>query len=832
MHNKIVKGEIVMIKKLFTIITTMLAIMVINGQTVQAEEKQWELNEITFNKDSSYQVGTDIEIIPDITGDRTGLKYKYVWMKDNWNQWGVLKDFSEDASFIWTPDISGKYYIYVDVTDTEGNSVTKSVEVNVETAVYHFHGISSNLHSTHKTGSNLNISAEVSGNKSGLTYKFVWMKNNWEKWDVIKDFDSEAEVEWSPSEKGEYKIYVDIKDGEGKTSTYTRDFIIKNYVWSFDDIKTNVNSPLEKHNMPVTIEAITHGEEGGLEYKFVWMKDDWEKWGVIQEFGSSNTAQWNTKESGDYFIYVDVRDKEGEMISERIPFSVLKDGWQYDKVDISPENMHLRGEEIHIAPNVSGYVNNLTYKYVWMKDDWKSWGVIKDFSDKNKITWKLPDDTGQYEIFVDVKDDEGDVQTQSVKYWNVKSIWHVSHMDIGDSQENTSPQIYTEIPLNLHVSEDGEDLLYEFVAERLGDSQRQTIQKYSKNQSAVWYPKEAGDYRITGYVKDGDGRVETTERRYSIREADWKVDEVLLSRAPIISTGENISVDLSVSGQSEGLQYKYVWMKDNWSQWGVIKEYDNSKSITWTPNEPGLYYIYIDVMDQRGVVFDPIVETINAYEYQSVGISTFDLESGQTVNVYPEIKGSCIGAEFKYVWMRDNWSEWGVIQDFSSAKSVTWTPQSAGDYTIYIDMRIENEVICTKTKSIHVNPAYMSKINEIRQKYIYTPYRWGGTSPSGWDCSGFTQWSLRYLGVNIPRTAAMQSQGGQAINPFDMEQWKPGDIICYANNSGTVSHAALYLGNGELMHALNTRWGTFIQDVDYYEWWDVVTHRVTVRRYL
>ena len=129
--------------------------------------------------------------------------------------------------------------------------------------------------------------------------------------------------------------------------------------------------------------------------------------------------------------------------------------------------------------------------------------------------------------------------------------------------------------------------------------------------------------------------------------------------------------------------------------------------------------------------------------------------------------------------------------------------------------------------------------DELAQLVKYTTgktkvqYVWGGTSLSGWDCSGFTQWALSYLGVSIPRTAASQAQGGTAIDPLDMSQWQPGDVICYYNTTtGKIGHAALYLGDGKLMHALNNRTGTMIHDVDYYERIDKETYRVTVRRYL
>ena len=124
-----------------------------------------------------------------------------------------------------------------------------------------------------------------------------------------------------------------------------------------------------------------------------------------------------------------------------------------------------------------------------------------------------------------------------------------------------------------------------------------------------------------------------------------------------------------------------------------------------------------------------------------------------------------------------------------------------------------------------------AKINEIK-KYIYVPYRYGGTTPSGWDCSGFTQWALYYLGgITIPRTTTLQATGGTNIDKNHMELWKPGDVLVYQSGS-SFTHVALYLGDGMLMHAINPKYGTMIQGVTYYEQWDGGNHLALVRRYL
>jgi cell wall-associated NlpC family hydrolase len=79
------------------------------------------------------------------------------------------------------------------------------------------------------------------------------------------------------------------------------------------------------------------------------------------------------------------------------------------------------------------------------------------------------------------------------------------------------------------------------------------------------------------------------------------------------------------------------------------------------------------------------------------------------------------------------------------------------------------------------------------------PYSYGGTSPSGWDCSGFINWAYAQAGVSVPRsTYAMMSSMRQVSSP------SPGDIVI--QNGG--SHAAIYVGNGQLIGANNPRVGT------------------------
>ena len=124
------------------------------------------------------------------------------------------------------------------------------------------------------------------------------------------------------------------------------------------------------------------------------------------------------------------------------------------------------------------------------------------------------------------------------------------------------------------------------------------------------------------------------------------------------------------------------------------------------------------------------------------------------------------------------------------------------------------------------------KIAALVKNYKGKPYRWGGNTPKGWDCSGFVQWAINYLyGKKIGRTGGAQARGGKYVNKNNMSSWKPGDVLIFKRNGGGVSHVGLYIGGGQMMHALNSRYDTVVQSVKYYEKWDRGNYLAGVRRY-
>ena len=85
----------------------------------------------------------------------------------------------------------------------------------------------------------------------------------------------------------------------------------------------------------------------------------------------------------------------------------------------------------------------------------------------------------------------------------------------------------------------------------------------------------------------------------------------------------------------------------------------------------------------------------------------------------------------------------------------------------------------------------------LAKQYLGVPYRWGGSSPAGFDCSGLVQYVYRQLGVSLPRTTYSQEYAGTVIS---VSEAQPGDLIFWGSRGATY-HVAIYMGNGQFIHA-------------------------------
>ena len=100
------------------------------------------------------------------------------------------------------------------------------------------------------------------------------------------------------------------------------------------------------------------------------------------------------------------------------------------------------------------------------------------------------------------------------------------------------------------------------------------------------------------------------------------------------------------------------------------------------------------------------------------------------------------------------------------------------------------------------------------KKYLNVPYVFGGTTTSGFDCSGYTSFVYKQHGITLPRTSEEQAQTGTTVGKANLQ---PGDLLIFSNTyrSGP-SHTGIYLGSNQFIHASSAGEGVIISELNTY----------------
>lgn len=107
-----------------------------------------------------------------------------------------------------------------------------------------------------------------------------------------------------------------------------------------------------------------------------------------------------------------------------------------------------------------------------------------------------------------------------------------------------------------------------------------------------------------------------------------------------------------------------------------------------------------------------------------------------------------------------------------------------------------------------------SEVVDLAMQYLGYPYCYGGSSPSGFDCSGFVRYVYSQFGCSLNRTASAQMSNGTSVS---MSELQPGDLVFFlksGSGASRASHVGIYIGGGQFIHASTSSTGVIISDMD------------------
>jgi len=125
----------------------------------------------------------------------------------------------------------------------------------------------------------------------------------------------------------------------------------------------------------------------------------------------------------------------------------------------------------------------------------------------------------------------------------------------------------------------------------------------------------------------------------------------------------------------------------------------------------------------------------------------------------------------------------------------------------------------TSSKSNSAEAEHRAEVVAFAEKYVGAKYKYAGSDPKGFDCSGFTSYVMKNFDITLDRTSSAQSNNGAVVSVKDVQ---PGDLLFFSRSGGKVFHVGLVYKNSAeglfMIHSTNTR-GVVIDNISVNSYW-------------
>lgn len=273
---------------------------------------------------------------------------------------------------------------------------------------------------------------------------------------------------------------------------------------------------------------------------------------------------------------------------------------------------------------------------------------------------------------------------------------------------------------------------------------------------------------------DEDKVIEYGEEKYNLR------DFILDSNGEVTDIGD---IDTSKVGKQEVKV--------------TLSKYNLSKDITFSVN----------VVDKVA----PVIELKN---------NDITITEGETIDLLDNISSvkDEVDGDIGYS-DKENKNSYTINGAFDSNSAGNYTLEvKAVDKSNNVSVTTFNVKVQEQPKVVYRAPVYAAAGSNSRSSglvntaysLIGSPYVGGGTSPSGFDCSGFVQYVYGLNGQYVSRSTSTQVYDGVGVNYSDAQ---PGDIILWGYSNGAITHSSMYVGNDMMIHAANPSTGVILSSV-------------------
>ncbi len=639
-----------------------------------------------------------------------GEKYKFYY--ECGGTWGVIRDSSTQNTCDWKPEKAGTYHLYADIMDGSGQLlICRKLTFDIVRATF-----TANLVSPQDTGTTIRLTAS-----GGEKYQFYSERGGVKR--TIQDVSTRNTCDWKPDTEGTYTLYANVMDGSGNLLSCRE----MNYVIRKAEFRASIAAQyVSPQNAGTTIRLSVNatGTQGSVKYRFY--SECGGVWTRLRDYFTDSSYYWHATTVGDHTLYCDVKDGSGKVICVKLNYQIAK-GTDF-VADLKANAVSGEtGSQMTLSAGTLNGSGEVSYKFYCERSG--EWTTLWDYDANSTLKW-TPEKAGDYHVYVDAKDAKGHSASKrlniSVAAGPVRIVSFTSDV----------ASVFTGAPVTLKCDTIGGQgaVNYNFYSECGGVWKR--IREFDTENSVIWKPAKAGAYNVYVDAMDSSGTVECRRLKINV------MDELKATMTANADSPQNAgrTVLLSVNATGGTGSYRYQFYSECGSVLTKLWDYDKASTYEWHATTVGTHTLYCDVMDSSG-------KTVRAsLTYQIVKGTAFvaDLNANRLSGQYTgtQIKltaGSYNGSgTVKYKFYLEKDGSWTKLSEYTTEKTIVWTPSVAGFYNVFVDAKDEkgkcaSKRICftvesgtpLKIKSFTANPSAPTKGSSVKLTGAST----GGASP-------------------------------------------------------------------------------------------------------